>query len=324
ILYTIIIYYKPTSTRIADLKSGFAQILGASDVTEVSSISSLTQISNVNVTTLPIQFGSANAAYFVYMNPYIVSNFSNIYVREAIASAINYSGIINGVFGNLAQQWIGPVPPGFPFYNQTVTGLTPYSYNATKAALMLAKAGYQAILPNGTKINSGGMAFPTLNFLYSQDLISESKAVIFIQAELGAIGINVNLVSLPFSQYTAELFSSSSAGTYGFGMSYYSEDYTASQDYVTALATNNYTGAPTLSPSEVTYASNAASATDNTTLIHAFQNVTNTMFTSYQNAWLYVPDFLAVNYKNVVGMVANPTGSCAGYFMYYNTVHYSS
>ncbi|MGI0085299.1 MAG: ABC transporter substrate-binding protein, partial [Nitrososphaerales archaeon] len=125
ILNTIIIYYKPTSTRIADLKSGFAQILGASDVTEVSSISSLTQISNVNVTTLPIQFGSANAAYFVYMNPYIVSNFSNIYVREAIASAINYSGIINGVFGNLAQQWIGPVPPGFPFYNQTVTGLTP-------------------------------------------------------------------------------------------------------------------------------------------------------------------------------------------------------
>ncbi|MGI0079743.1 MAG: ABC transporter substrate-binding protein, partial [Nitrososphaerales archaeon] len=59
ILNTIIIYYKPTSTRIADLKSGFAQILGASDVTEVSSISSLTQIPNVNVTTLPIQFGSA-------------------------------------------------------------------------------------------------------------------------------------------------------------------------------------------------------------------------------------------------------------------------
>ncbi len=325
ILNNIIIYYKPASSRIADLKSGFAQMIGAPDVTEASSISSLKQIANVNVTTLPIQFGSASAAYFVFMNPYINSQFNNTYVREAVAYAINYPGIISSVFGNLAQQWIGPVPPGFPYYNQTVQGLTPYSYNATEAALMLAKAGYQAILPNGTKINSGGTVFPTLNFVYSPDLVSESEVAPIIQSELGAIGIPVTLVSMTFAQYTAYLFSlSSSGGSDGFGISYYSEDYTASQDYVSALASNNYTGAPTIFANESTYAANAASATDNATLVQAFQNVTNTMLNSYQNIWLYVPNFLAVNYNNVVGMVANPTGSCAGYFMYYNTVHYSS
>jgi peptide/nickel transport system substrate-binding protein len=324
ILTNIIIYYKPASTRIADLKSGFAQIIGAPDVTEASSISSLKSIANVNVSTLPIQFGSASAAYFVFMNPYIDSQFSNIYVREAVTYAINYSAIIQSIFSNLAQQWIGPVPPGFPYYNQTVSGLTPYSYNATQAALMLAKAGYKATLPNGTMINSGGSSFPNLNFVYSPDLVSESEVAPIIQSELGAIGIPVTLVSMPFAQYTGLLFSSSSSGgTDGFGISYYSEDYTASQDYVTALSSNNYTGAPTLFVNETTYATNAASATDNATLIQAFQNVTKTMFNSYQNAWLYVPDFLAVNYNNVVGMVANPTGSCAGYFMYYNTVHYS-
>lgn len=322
ILTNIIVYYKPDSSRITDLKSGFAQIIGAPDITEASSISSLKAIPNVNVTTLPIEFGSASSAYFIFMNPFIDSNFSNIYVREAVTYAINYSGIISSVFGGLAQQWIGPVPPGFPLYSQTIQGLTPYVFNQTAAATMLAKAGYQATFPNGTK--TSGTAFPTTNFVYSSDLVSETDAATIIQTELGQIGIPVNLVPMTFSQYTAFLFSpSSNGGNSGFGIGYYSEDYTASQDYVTALASNNYTGAPTLYANESTFAANAASATDNATLLTAFQNVTQTMYNAYQNDWLYVPYFLAVNYNNVAGMVANAAGSCAGYFMYYNTVHYT-
>ena len=326
IIQNVIIYYKPTSSRIADLKSGAAQILGASDVSEISGLSSVQGIPNVNVTELPIQFGSAVSSYFLYMNPYIDPQFNNTDVRAAVANAIDYSGIIHAVFSGLAQTWIGPIPPGFADYNQTVQGFSPYTYNQTVAAEDLAAAGYQAKLPNGTTLNPSDPAFPKLNFIYSADLVSEMEAAPIIANELGAIGMSVNLVSMTFSPYTAFLFSPSSNSTTssnGFGISYYSEDYFASQDYVTALADSNYTGAPVLFTNETVYASNAAGATDNATLLQAYRNVTSTMLSTYNDVWLYVPVQLAVNVDNVAGMVANPTGSCAGYFMFYNTVHYT-
>jgi peptide/nickel transport system substrate-binding protein len=322
ILNGIIIYYKPTSSIIADLKSGTAQILGAEDVSEISGLSTVQGIPNVNVTELPIQFGSAVASYFIFMNPTVNLEFNNSLVRAAVANAINYNGMINAVFSGHAQTWIGPIPPGFADYNAAVQGLTPYSYNATRAAEDLAKAGYQAKLPNGTILV--GKAFPTLNFVYSPDLVSEMEAAPIIANELSAIGIAVNLVSMTFSQYTAYVFSTNTTGaTNGFGIGYYSEDYFASQDFVTALASTNYIGAPVLYANESLFAANAAGATDNATLLQSYRNVTTTMLNSYNDVWLYVPVQLAVNVNNVVGMVANPTGSCAGYFMFYNTVHYT-
>lgn len=326
ILQTIVIYYKPVTSRIADLTSGTAQIIGAPDTSEISSINSLKSIPNVNVTVLPIAFGSSNAAYYIYMNPFINSVFNQTLVREAITYAIDYSGLISAVFSGYAQMWIGPVPPGFPDYNQTVQGLTPYTYNATLAAELLHEAGYAATLPNGTKLP--GTAFPPLNFVYCSDLVSETDAEPYIVSELAAIGISVTPVQLTFDDYTTYLFTPtpSTSTTNGFGIGYYSEDYFASQDYVTALASsvNNYTGAPVIFANESTFAANAASATDPSTLLQAYQNVTRTMYNGYVLDWLYVPDFLAVSVNNVAGIYApNPTGSCAGYFMYYNTVHYT-
>lgn len=326
-LQSITIYYKLVTSRIADLKSGAAQIIGAPDTSEISSINTVKSIPNVNVTVLPIAFGSSNAAYYIFMNPFINSQFNNSLVREAITYAIDYKGLISSVFSGDAQTWIGPVPPGFPDYNQIVQGLTPYSYNMTTAKLLMAEAGYAETLSNGTKVNQGN-PFPTLNFVYSPDFVSESVAEPYIASELSAIGVNINAISEPFDEYTTYLFTpiSSQSSSNGFGIGYYSEDYFASQDYVTALASslNNYTAAPVLFANESTFATNAAAATNSATLLQAYQNVTRTMLDNYILDWLYVPDFLAVSINTVVGMYApNPTGSCAGYFMYYNTVHYT-
>jgi ABC-type transport system substrate-binding protein len=277
---------------------------------------------------LPIAFGSAEASYYVYMNPFINTQFNNSLVREAITYAINYNGLISSIFGGLGQTWVGPIPPGFPDYNQTTQGLSPYTYNATMAAELLAQAGYRATLPDGTKLNPSGPAFPTLNFVYSTDLVSESEAEPIIVNELAAIGITVTADPMTFDEYTAYLFTTTPSAigttTAGFGIGYYSEDYFASQDYVTAFAANNYTGAPDIFANESVFAANAAAATDPGTLLQAYQNITTTMLNSYSIAWLYVPDFLTASANNVAGIYApNPTGSCAGYFMYYNTVYYT-
>lgn len=323
VITDIIIYYKTVSSTIADLKSGTAQILGATDVSEISSISAVQGISGVSVTVLPIQFGSAVGSYYIFMNPYINPVLDSLQVREAVSYAIDYPGIIHAVFGDYAQTWIGPVPPGFPDYNQTTAGLTGYSSNATMAAELLASAGYQAKLPSGAIINPTGKVFPSLNFLYSEDISSESDAAPIIAQELNSVGINVNANNpLSFDQYTSYLFGTGT-GNYGIGIGYYTEDYFASQDYVTALASENYTGAPVLFANESTYATNAAGAISNSTLLQAYQNVTTTMLNNYVLIWLYVPDQITVNYADIAGMVANPVGSCAGYFMYYNTVYYT-
>jgi peptide/nickel transport system substrate-binding protein len=324
-LASVIVYYKPTSSRIADLKSGFAQIIGAPDVTEAASLGTIRSIPNVNVTIFPIQFGSAEAAYYVFMNPYVNPEFSNIYVREAISYAINYTGIISSVFSGLAQQWVGPVPPGFPYYNQTISGLSQYKYDPAIAAQLLAKAGYISKLPNGTKLDPSGQPFPTLNFVYTSDSVSETEVASIIDSELGSVGINVNLAPLPFPQYSNLLFSApeTSSTANGFGIGFYSEDYVASQDYVTAIASGNATGTPLYIRNISSWVTEANGATDNSTLVRAFQNITSTMLNNYVDVWLYVPDFIGVNVNNVVGMVPNPAGSCAGYFMFYNTVHYT-
>lgn len=325
ILQTVAIYFKPTSSRVGDLRSGFAQIIGAPDVTEASDLNTLHGLAHVNVTIYPIQYGSALASYFLFMNPYVIPAFGNLQVRQAFSYAIDYKSIIQNVFHGLAQQWIGPVPPGYPYYNETTTGFAPYSYDPTKAAILLAQAGYTSKFPNGTTISLGGKTFPTLDFVYSSDSASETQVAPIIQSELQAIGVNTKLVPMTFAQYTSFLFSPSSAsGTTGFGLSYWSEDYPASQDYVTGIAASNYTGAPTLFSNMSSAAFTADSALDSATIIQAFRNVTQTMRANYVDVWLYVPSFIAVNQDNVAGMVPNLDGPCAGYFMYYNTVHYSS
>ena len=324
-LTNIIIYYKPTSSQIADLKSGFAQILGATDVSEISSLSTVQGIPNVNVTTLPIQYGSAVASYFVFMNPSLDPAFNNTLLREAVSDAINYNGIIQAVFSGLAQTWIGPVPPGFLFYNQTTSGLSPYSYNATKAAELLAQAGYQAKLPDGTILNPSAPKFPAVNFLYCSDLVSESEAS---SNHSGRIERDRTFSDTRFHDvrpvYRLPVQSERLKHWSRIRNELLFRGLFCEPGFRYCPTGNNYTGAPVLFTNESTFAANAAGALDNNTLIQAYRNVTTTMLNSYNDVWLYVPVQLAVNSDNVVGMVPNPTGSCAGYFMFYNTVHYAS
>src|SRR5579875_1183917 len=105
IISTITIYYKPTTARIADLKSGVAQMIEA----PVQDYSTLQGIPGVNVTKLPIAFGSSEDIYYLYMDQGFAP-FQNILVREAVSYAIDYQGLIKDVLGGLGVQYIGPVP----------------------------------------------------------------------------------------------------------------------------------------------------------------------------------------------------------------------
>jgi len=323
ILDTISIYYKAASAMIADLQSNSAQMI----IAPSTQYSVLQQTAGVTATILPPVFGSAESIIFVYMDPYAFQPFQDRRVREAISYAIDYKSIIHSVFNDLATQWIGPVPPGFPDYNESTQGLTPYQYDPTMAATLLAEAGYKSTLPNGTVLNSGGKVFPSVNFLYDADSATEGQVAQIILSELQTVGVTITLTPLTFKQYANVVTSTGDVNStsYPFGISYYSEDYTASIDYVSALITTGQVGFSGFSNQTVTgWESAAATSLDQGTVVANFQQITRAMYDDYTDIWLYVPYFMAANRSNVVGMIPNPAGSGMGYFMFYNTIHYSS
>lgn len=323
ILDTISFYYKASSAMIADLESNTAQMI----IPPPTQNSVLKQTTGITTTILPPVFGSAASILLVYMDPYAFPPFQDRRVREAVSYAIDYKSIIHSVYDDLATQWIGPVPPGFPDYNESSTGLQPYQFDPTMAASLLAQAGYKSTLPNGTSLNPHGRSFPSVNFLYDADNSLESQSAQIIFSELQAVGITVTLSPLTFKQYANVVTSTENVNStaYPFGISYYSEDYTASIDYVSALTTTGQVGFSGFYNQTVAdWTSSAATALDESTVIQNFQQITQAMYYDYTDIWLYVPYFLAANRSDVAGMIPNPAGSGMGYFMFYNTIHYSS
>jgi len=322
ILNNIVIYYKDSATSIADLRAGSVQMISV----PVTYYNVTTPISGVKTSVLPIVFGSSEDVHYLYMDTQAFPLFKNIDVRMAIAYAIDYRDIIRIVFNGHAQQWIGPVPPGFQYYNESTTGLSPYQYNPVQAAASLAQAGFVSHLPNGTTLNPGGRQFPTITFLYSSDNPTDQGAAEIIVSNLGAIGIPITLKSLPFRQYAATIDSSSSVNsTFAMGFGYYSEDYTASIDYVSYFTTANQIGTSAYVDSQVqNYTYQADAALNSSTIVAAFRNITQRMYQNYTDIWLYVPEFMAVTANGVTGIIPNPAGSGMGYFLYYNTISYTS
>lgn len=323
ILDSISFYYKPSSTMVADLRSNSAQIILA----PASQYSILNQVQDVSASILPTAFGSSEGIFFIYMDPYAFAPFQDVRVREAVANAIDYKSIIHTVLNDLATQWIGPVPPGFPFYNESIVGLQPYSYDPVKSARLLAEAGYKSTLPNGTELNGSGQLFPSVNFLYDADNSAQSQVAEIISSELHSVGIGITLTPLTFKQYSNVVTSTDNVNStaYPMGISYYSEDYTASIDYVSAITTTGQVGFSGYRNQTVMgWTTAAATALDDGTIIQNFRATTQAMYYDYTDVWLYVPYVMAANRSNVVGMIPNPAGSGAGYFMFYNTVHYIS
>jgi len=323
VLDTVSFYYKAASAMIADLKSNTAQMI----IAPSTQYGVLKQSTGITTNILPIVFGSSESIIFVYMDPYAFPAFQDRRVREAISYAIDYKSIIHSVLNDLATQWIGPVPPGFPYYNESTVGLHPYQYNPIMAASLLAQVGYRSMLPNGTTVNPGGKAFPSVNFLYDADNSPQTQTAQIISSELQAVGITITLSPLTFKQYANVISSTGDVNStaYPFGISYYSEDYTASIDYVSAITTTGEVGFSGFANQTVAgWTTSAATALDEGTIISNFQQITRAMYYDYTNIWLYVPYFMAANRSNVVGMIPNPAGSGMGYFMFYNTVHYSS
>ena len=168
-------------TRYTDVSSGAAQI-------------SAVQSQNWNL----VQANLNKFSYFVMppwaalmtavaMNTQVFPT-NNTDFRQAIVHAINYADITSKVFYGQSAPMVGPEYPAWKqFYD--LGNLQPYSYNLTLAKSYLNESGITSI--------------PTLTFSTISTCSFCVSIAEIVQADLGQIGINVNVEALSASAQQA-------------------------------------------------------------------------------------------------------------------------
>lgn len=115
-----------------------------------------------------------------------IKPFDDVRVRRAISYAIDYEGILSSIVGDGGTRLKGPIPAGLlPGRNQT----TGYTHNPAKAKQLLADAG-----ATGLKLTNYYVDFGPLKPIAQ-----------VIQANLTAVGLNVELREMPLSTLVSQV-----------------------------------------------------------------------------------------------------------------------
>jgi peptide/nickel transport system substrate-binding protein len=280
-----------------------------------SSIGSLAKCSNVVVQPLSILDSSASDMEWIFMNQSVFP-FDNLSVREAVAHAINWTEIIQQAFAGYASQYVGPVPPGFPYYNPD--NLSPYPYNLALAKQEIANSPCANNACKGTKIN----------FMYLTYGPEWAEASQFLASDLAAIGITITPVGISLPDLFVEesvsagrCVSSTPAngGPFFMGEEGYSADYIAPDDYTrnnalsfgsaTLCMNGYYNGTVDSLVIDASAESNPANLTSD------YANMTSIMYYNYTDIWAVVPTVFAVYTNNLHGVVINAMGSAEPYVL---------
>lgn len=182
---------------VRDLNSHVAQVkTGELDMCfpTIAQLSSLQGSPNLNV----IERGVPEFRFFGfnYKHPEFGKWFSQVAVRQALATAINAKGIMEQVAQGHAQLSNGPIAPAFKsWYNKDAKI---WDYNPEKAKKMLADLGFTAG-SDGTLAKDGQKFSFTFNVDQGQP--ERQQTSLIIQQNLKDIGIDAKLEALEFNEF---------------------------------------------------------------------------------------------------------------------------
>lgn len=150
--------------------------------------------------------------------------FNDLRVRKALSYAFPYQDVIEAVYLDRAQLLTGPIPRGIEHsFDEHI-----FSTDLNKAEELLADAG----IPKG-------YAFP---LYYSSANVSHETAAIFFQAQLRAIGYDLDLFSVPVGQFEAQRRERKLPMFFQEAMGWIQDaGYDLGQEYL-SYSHNNYTG----------------------------------------------------------------------------------
>jgi ABC-type transport system substrate-binding protein len=154
----------------------------------------------------------------------------NLYLRKAIAHAINMDRYIQIFTNNTGQRSNSMLPPGIFGYDPSST--LPYSYDPAKARDFLAKAGY----PNGKNL-------PEITYDTRQETNTSLSQADFFRQELAQIGIKLKIVKNDFRQFLEK----SRTGRVQFFQDGWTLDYPDAENVFQLLTSSNYPPGPNAS-----------------------------------------------------------------------------
>ncbi len=173
------------STRRLELENGgidISQQNGQLYSIPVEDIKAFNDNPDVDVIQVPSQI----FRQFEFNNSHPDSPVNDIRVRQAMAYAVDYDGLLDGVLGGTASRVYGPLPTNSWAFNPAMKERA-FSYDPEKSRALLAKAGYQP----------GELKFK----LYSFQGSLWGSLCTFLQANFADVGIDVEVAQTEFPIY---------------------------------------------------------------------------------------------------------------------------
>jgi peptide/nickel transport system substrate-binding protein len=125
-------------------------------------------------------------------------------VREAIELAINKQELVSKVWDGLAVAGSGYLPPAYPQWQWTPPASEQLTYDPAKANQILTAAGYK-MGSNGVRIDPKTHQPLVLRLGIHSDEPADAEMAPYLQEWLKAIGIQLNVQSMSFTQLNTEL-----------------------------------------------------------------------------------------------------------------------
>jgi peptide/nickel transport system substrate-binding protein len=315
----LVIFQNSQPVTVNDLKTGQAAeasfaYLGPSEIAQIQG--------NPCITAQPLDtvYSSTSGGWWIYLNQNTYP-FTNWSVRAAIAHAIDYAQIISEAFGGYGTQWVGPVPPGYPYYNPG--GLSPYAYNLTLAKQEIADS----------PCANNACAGITIPYAYITPGSTWSETATLLEYDLSQIGITIKPVGISLdvlleeqvtdTSGTCTSLTTANGGPYPMGQEFYTSDYIAPDDWTQndaySLGSANACMSSYANSTMDSLVFSAAASSDPATLTADYSQMASLMYNNYSDIWLVVPTAFAVYSPYVSGIVQNPMASAEPFALYFNT-----
>lgn len=184
LIYTII---PEASTRRLELENGGIDIIQQSGQLSAVPFEEMTAFAT-NDDIQIIESPSQIIRQLEFNNALTEGPFTDVRVRRAIAMAIDYDGLLDGVFEGTAERVYGPLTSNSWAFEPDVMDLAP-QYDPEGARALLEEAGVD---PSDLDVT-----------LYSFQGALWGAVATFVQANLADIGVNVDIAQTEFPSYRA-------------------------------------------------------------------------------------------------------------------------